>query len=273
MDPSTWTTHRVALNPHRVTKQFQAGTGGSAEREWRALHLLAAYAPGLAPAPCEADLTAAEPVVVMSRLPGGPLRGRIAGRERTGALTAAVRRLHGAVPADVLRSRVPLRPGHQRELVAHLHTWEPPQALGRDGEVARALRLGLEWLAGSGLEEAWPTGVTPVFGAGDGNLANFLWDGTLVRIVDFEDSGLSDRAFELAEITEHVGSWVEQPLDVPDFLERFDLTDAESARLHECRRLLALVWLFLLRFDERGERRNPPGTSARQARRLTALLA
>ncbi|MBF9071687.1 aminoglycoside phosphotransferase [Streptacidiphilus sp. NEAU-YB345] len=131
--------------------------------------------------------------------------------------------------------------------------------------------LGLAWLADSGLEGAVPPNVPWVFGAGDGNLANYLWDGTRVRIVDFEDSGSSDRPFELAEITEHVGSWVGTPLDAEAFLDLFDLTDAERARLPDCRRLLALVWLFLLSFDD-PRRRNPSGTAERQAARLVRLL-
>ncbi|WP_433859636.1 aminoglycoside phosphotransferase [Streptomyces kronopolitis] len=112
-----------------------------------------------------------------------------------------------------------------------------------------------------------------MFGAGDGNLANFLWDGRTVRIVDFEDSGRSDRAFELAEITEHVASWAEHPLDVSSFLGHFALTRAEQGRLREYRRLLVLVWLFLLLCDESsGNRRNPLGAVERQARRLRDLL-
>lgn len=98
------------------------------------------------------------------------------------------------------------------------------------------------------------------------------WDGSRVPVVDFEDSGLSDRAFDLAEITEHVASWVDRPLDVVSFLDRFDLTAAERARLGECRRLLALVWLFLLALDDAEHPRNPPGIVERQADRLAELL-
>lgn len=132
---------------------------------------------------------------------------------------------------------------------------------------------GMDWLAQSALESAGRPEVPNVFGPGDGNLANYLWDGEQVQVVDFEDSGLSDRAFELAEITEHVGSWVEHPLAVDAFLAHFDLTKTESARLVDCRRLLALVWLFLLAFDDADNPRNPPGTAERQASRLLGLLA
>lgn len=132
---------------------------------------------------------------------------------------------------------------------------------------------GLEWLVHSGLDRPTRPDVPRVFGPGDGNLANYLWDGSHVRIVDFEESGVSDRAFELAEITEHVAGWVDgRPLDVAAFLDRFGLSAVERARLQDCRRLLALVWLFLLSFDDPEHPRNPPGTAGRQAVRLRGLL-
>ncbi|MGW2815718.1 hypothetical protein [Streptomyces sp. NPDC001415] len=56
------------------------------------------------------------------------------------------------------------------------------------------------------------------------------------------------------------------------FLSHFDLTAAEASRLQECRRLLALVWLFLLSFDDPDNPRNPPGAADRQADRLLELL-
>ncbi|MFC8076660.1 hypothetical protein ACFUN8_14110 [Streptomyces sp. NPDC057307] len=62
------------------------------------------------------------------------------------------------------------------------------------------------------------------------------------------------------------------PLDVVSFLAEFDLTAEERVRLRDCRRLLALVWLFLLSFDDPARRRNPPGTAERQAVRLGRLL-
>ncbi|KUL37243.1 aminoglycoside phosphotransferase [Streptomyces sp. NRRL F-4489] len=111
-----------------------------------------------------------------------------------------------------------------------------------------------------------------MFGAGDGNSANYLWDGHRVRVVDLEESGRSDRAYELAEIVEHVSAWVPRPFDTAAFLRRFPLTPAESARLRECRILLALVWLSLLAGDDPAHPRNPPGTAERQARRLLRRL-
>lgn len=265
-------THAIELGPHRVVKRFRAGDREEGEREWRALQLLAGHAPGLAPAPLAAELGAEEPAITMSRLPGRRMRDRPHDGRALDALAEAVRTLHSALPPAVLAD-VPPRPGLAHDLRAHLRSWASRVQVPRRGEVGAAMDLGLRWLDRSDMESA-AEDVPPVFGAGDGNLANYLWDGSRVRIVDFEDSGRSDRAFELAEITEHVGSWVVEPLDVRAFLSRFALTAQESARLRDCRRLLALVWLFLLSFDEERERpRNPPGTVERQARRLTARLS
>ncbi|MEL5953630.1 aminoglycoside phosphotransferase family protein [Streptomyces sp. CLV115] len=264
-----WSTHAVDLRSDRVIKTFRPGSHAECGREWRALGLLAAYAPGLAPVPHSVDLSAEEPVVVMERVPGAPLRGRPLDDRRLRALAAAVDELYAAVPADVLTG-IPVRPGRQQRLAAQIRAWVPQVRPRAGGEVVEAMDRGLAWLSRSGMDRADAPHVPVVFGPGDGNLANYLWDGSRVRVVDFEDSGLSDRPFELAEITEHVGGWTGPPLDAEAFLDLFDLTPAERARLPECRRLLALVWLFLLSFDDP---RNTPGTAERQAARLSGLLA
>ncbi|MFB7553939.1 phosphotransferase family protein [Streptomyces sp. NPDC056154] len=266
-----WSTHAIELKPHSVIKRFRRGSREECEREWRALTLLSAYAPGLAPAPQSADLAAEEPVVVMSRLPGEPLRGRLLSEQQLKALAAAASEMYAAVPAGAL-VKIPVRPGQQHELIAKIRAWTPRARPRVSAEVGEAMDRGLDWLARSGFGHVAPPDVPPVFGPGDGNLANYLWDGSRVRIVDFEESGLSDRPFELAEITEHVASWVDQPLDVEMFLDQFDLSATERARLVECRRLLALVWLFLLSFDDQQHPCNPPGTAERQAARLSRLL-
>ena len=67
-------------------------------------------------------------------------------------------------------------------------------------------------------------------------------------------------------------SWVDTDFGVDSFLAHFPLEAGQFARLTECRRLLALLWLISLSLVAPDDDRNPPDTPARQARRLRALL-
>ncbi|WP_033222735.1 phosphotransferase [Kitasatospora phosalacinea] len=260
-----WTTHGLDLRSDSVRKRFRPDANGEPEREWRALTLLDRYAPGLAPRP----LSFTGGAVTMSRLPGTPLRGAELTGPHLDALARAVRRLHDAVPAGAA-ARLPARRWDVGESAAAIRT---RAGAVRGPGARRALAAGLRWLDGAeaGLRAGGSSSV-PVLGQADGNLANFLWDGADVRLVDFEDSGRSDRPYELAEMVEHVSAWVDTDLDAGAFLARFEPSPAEARRLPECRRLFALLWLVFLSGDASTTARNPPGTGERQALRLLDLL-
>lgn len=269
---SGWTTHDIAITATRVVKRFRSCTHGEHEREWRALSLLARYAPGLAPAPLSADLAAEPPVVVMSRVPGDTLRGGRVLPDQVEALARTVRGLFDAVPAEVA-GQLPHRRWHRLQAGGAIRRWAGELPVEVPCSVAIAIGAGLRWLDTVDLGLAGAPDVRAVFGQADGNLANFLWDGERVRVVDFEDSGCSDRAYELADITEHVATWVDTDFDATRFLQQFSLTRAETRRLAESRRLFALLWLLVLAREDPRHARNPPGTAERQAERLQRLLA
>jgi hypothetical protein len=71
----------------------------------------------------------------------------------------------------------------------------------------QAYRAALAWLDTRWTEH--PARVTehPVFAQCDPNLANHLWDGHRVHLVDFESSGRGNRTTELADFVEHVTVW------------------------------------------------------------------
>jgi aminoglycoside phosphotransferase (APT) family kinase protein len=270
------TTHEICIDQDRrlVVKRFRSWDRGEPAREWTALTLLAESAPGLAPAPLRADLDADPPVIVMSWLPGEPLGHSSLSAAQTGALVLALERLWHSVPpparvktcavTTVLNSATLAR--QVRAMLA------AGPGLGEDPLVRRAWRAAATWLDSSRLDsQVCPDGEV-VLGQGDCNLANFLWDGTQVRIVDFEDSGPSDRAFELAILVEHISAWKDASLEADTFLALFELTRSERTRLPEWRRLAALFWLILLLPDGPATRRNAPGTLERQANRLLTLL-
>jgi aminoglycoside phosphotransferase (APT) family kinase protein len=136
---------------------------------------------------------------------------------------------------------------------------------GDDGVIAEAHAAAGEWLARSAADElVEPRNV--VIGHGDPNLANYLWDGNRVRIIDFEDAGQADLAVELANLVEHLAS---RGTDWSSFLAQYQV-DAE--RLLSARRLWAAFWLTLIRPGGPSAHRNPPGTAELQAERLLSLL-
>jgi Phosphotransferase enzyme family len=264
-------THQVSLDYEglRVVKRYVDSRRGEPYREWRALQLLAEHAPRLAPEPVSADLDARPPSIVMSLLPGEPLGGRPLTEPQEHALAVAVGQLWQAVPVEVvtpLRGELGRRPEFV-SLVSDLAATAADPDPDPDPMVHDAVVRGAAWLARAEVTLATPQSATPqVLGQGDGNLANYLWDGELVRIVDFEDSGVSDRALELADLVEHVSVWRDSGLDTDRFTEGFDLSPAERARLADSRRLTALFWLLHLR--QRGDFDG----LRRQAERLLSLL-
>jgi aminoglycoside phosphotransferase len=266
------TTHEVSIDRARgmVVKKFRSADRDEPAREWAALKLLARHAPGLAPAPVRADLDAAPATIEMTWLPGTDLGGPTLTPAQTQALAVALDRLWSCVPS--LRGHPATTPNADRFTAEVRSMLTAGLAMGDDPAVTRACASAAAWLDSGALNRPYP-GSTSVLGQGDPCLANFIWDGTQIRIVDFEDSGPSERAFELAILTEHISAWSDARLNADDFLALFDLTGAEAARVHLFRCLAALFWLILLRPGGPASARNPPGTLQRQAARLLTLLS
>lgn len=264
-------THGITMSADRVVKTYASWNRGEHEQEWRALNLLAQYAPDLAPLPLEADLCAEPPVIVMSRLDGIPLRGQAVTPEQIEAMAEAITTLHDSVPESVLASLAP-SPWNPSVAVAKARRFRAEQPyLGEDPLVLRAFAGGAEWLDSYPLDELAAATVTPVLGLSDGNLANYLWDGKRIRMVDWEDSGRSDRAFELAEVIEHIARF-DGAFDGAVLLSQLKLTPAEADRVLELRRLLAFTWLCALGPGGPFFARNPEGALQWQAGRLLDLL-
>ncbi|HTZ29302.1 MAG TPA: aminoglycoside phosphotransferase family protein [Streptosporangiaceae bacterium] len=263
---ASFTTHVVDIEGDQVIKRFRSWDRGEHLREWQALTLLARYAPGLAPVPLSAGLTSVPPCVRMSRVAGRPLDGQTVTPRHLDAVAAAISRLHAAVPRDVVAG-LPPQPWLGVGAVSQMRSIAA-RARAVDGEdPARvAFDAGMHWLGRAADPQPGPRSV--VFGQGDGNLANYLWDGGRVRLVDFEDSGRSDRAYELAAFAEHLSVWHDAGVDAGALLGRFELTGAERERVLFFRRAFAFYWL--LKLVGRGAERH--AALHRQAARLLALL-
>jgi Phosphotransferase enzyme family len=278
MSPNSWsdspaaagrapfTTHAVDIGDDQVIKRFRSWDRGEHLREWQALTLLARYAPGLAPEPLSADLTSVPPCVRMSRVAGQPLDALTVTPGHLDAVASAVSRLHAAVPRDVvagLRPQPWLAVGAVRQMRSIVAGSRAP-----DGDVlARsAFDAGMRWLGQAADPRPGPRSI--VFGQGDGNLGNYLWDGDRVCLVDFEDSGRSDRAYELAAFVEHLSVWHDAGVEARDLLGRFELTREERERVLFFRRAFAFYWLLKL-LGRPADRR---AALHSQAARLLAML-
>lgn len=91
-------------------------------------------------------------------------------------------------------------------------------------------------------------------------------------MVDFEDGGLTDPAYELADHVEHLGGRLTRTYDADELAAAVGLTDEQRRRMSAYRPLWATFWLAILLPGNGGFRRNPPGTTEDQARHLLNWL-
>ncbi|MFG3438312.1 phosphotransferase family protein [Nonomuraea sp. NPDC047897] len=268
-----FSTHNLEVGNDIVIKRYASWDRGEPHREWAALNLLAEHAPGLAPTPLEATLDATSPMIVMSRLPGCVLRGQHATEEQISAMAAALNRLH-QVPAQVVEAIEPA-PWGPDAAVDKARAWADRQPdLGDNPLVRRAFQAGAAWLASTAPDKLTTNPLPPVLGHADGNHANYLWDDRERRVwlIDWEDSGRNDRAFELGEVIEHI-SRIDGTLDETKLLAHIDLASGEAQRVRDFRLLVALCWFFQLGRNGPATPHNPVGTLERQAERILQLLS
>jgi aminoglycoside phosphotransferase (APT) family kinase protein len=251
-------THSLVFDGSLVTKTYTSWQRGEHRREWGVLCHLHKHAVDLAPRPVEAMLDARPPIVTMSRVAGEPFEEGLS-EAQMAAFVDAVTRLW-TVPHDNLTDLAPWRDDLDfgRGLTAG------PRPAG--GITAEAFDAALAWWQGPDPDHLRRRPAVTVLGHRDPNLANYLWDGRRVRMVDFEDAAISDPATELAIMMEHL-SW--RGVDADNLWARFDV---DQGRLLAARRLWAMFWLWLVLPGGRSADRNPPGTAEQQAQRLLGLL-
>ncbi len=252
-------THELTFAGTMLTKRYRSWSRGEHRREWSMLRHIHRHAPDLVPRPLAAELDADPPSVTMTVVAGEPLQGAPT-ETQLNALTAAIEQLWAVPQADV----------------AAVEPWTDDLDFARrltdgprpDGALsAEAYDAAIAWWDGPDPGTLRTPPAVTVLGHRDPNLANYLWDGRRVRIVDWEDARVSDPATELAILVEHISA---RQVDSPAFCARFA---ADPVRLTASRRMWAMFWLGLLLPGGPGEGRNPPGTAEAQARRLLELLS
>jgi hypothetical protein len=272
---AVFTTHLITFDGDRVVKTYRSWERGEPRREWHGLRLLHTHAPGLGPEPIAARLDELPPSIVMGRVPGEPLGTRPITSAQLDALAAVLDRLHRSIPENALADAEPQDdPARFHALLLRTFADRAEAAAGTEPVVVEALAAARAFLDSGWVERGAAIGVpSPAFCMNDGNLANYLWDGASVRVVDLENAGRLDRAYELADFVEHISPRLRSGIRAHDVLDRLDLRADESERVRAYRPAFAVFWLLRLLPGSSSARRNPPGTLEAQAAHLLGLLA
>lgn len=250
-------THAVSVDGSVLTKRYVAWTRDEPGREWAALTLISGHTPELVPTPLGrtgaggSGRRPTTPSISMTVVPGVPLTGSLSGAQLE-ALGDALQTLWSIPPDDLPPIDMPALVDRVRTGLAVLRDHQ-----GVIGSAARA------WLDTA---DELTDVRDPVVAHGDPNLENYLWDGTRIRIVDFEDAGHGDLAVELANLVEHLSG---RGTDWTGFAERFAV---DPDRFHAARCLWAAFWLTLVGPGGPSAGRNPPGTAEAQAGRVLGLI-
>jgi hypothetical protein len=242
-------THAVEIVGSVLTKRYVSWPRDEPGREWAALELISRHLPDLAPKPLHR--VTSPPSIAMTVVPGIPFSGSLDGGQLA-ALGDALRDLWSIPPDGLLAIDTSALVARVRGGLVVLR-----DVPGVIGSAARAsLDMPYELIDVR----------DPVLAHGDPNLENYLWDGSRVRIVDFEDAGRGDRAIELANLVEHLSG---RGTDWTGFADRLAV---DPDRFHAARCLWAAFWLTLVGPGGPGAARNPPGTAEAQAGRVLALV-
>lgn len=253
-------SHDLEFTDQAVTKRYRSWSRGEPTREWLMLRHLDRHTPGLAPRPIRSDLNGDPPWITMSRLPGQTLAAMSASvsAQQIRALVEAITTLW-SVPLDLPGDLgIPDDLAFARRLTVIPLPAEP--------EAASAVKAAEAWWDGPDPKLLQADPPTRVLGHRDPNLANYLWDGTHVHIVDFEDAALSDPATEVALLVEHLST---RGMDSDHLSAQFA---EDPARLLAARRAWAMYWLWMLLPGGPSHTRNPADVAKGQALRLIRLL-
>lgn len=265
-------SNHVFRDGDHYVKFFKSAARGEPERELLGLRLLGEHLPGTAPRAVAFFDDRALPALVMTAVDGRPVDPHAS--SDVDALVDIECRMLDLGPAAIDGVRPATNaPGSSISRVEGIMARQgeaKAEALA-DATVSEAWGAAERWLAGAD-RVAHDRIRRTAFGRGDTNLNNYLIDGGVARVLDLEDCGVTDAAFHLADMAEHLQNH-ELPEATWSALAnrlRFDVED--WTRFVESRRLLSIFWFGQLVTNPGARKYNPPERTLTQAQRVAALL-
>lgn len=218
-------------------KIFKVDIRQRGQREWASLLHLRENGIDYVPTPYQFVTVDGTPILVMELVHGSHLGHKHLSRDQLEILACRVKRLH-LLPYEGRpeNARVFLAPERVDGLI-DLMKGVPVQ----DQPTAQCLDLWTILSRGPALDLLRQT-TELVFSRMDTSLANLMWDGDTIRLVDLEYGGWTERVFDLAEQVEHVQSRGTPDSEWEWYLQQFPLQPEEHIRLKQAQRLLAFDW-------------------------------
>lgn len=267
-------THDLSFTGTEVRKRFLSWADGEVDREWGCLQLIWKHAPGIAPRPLRRETADGHPVVIMERLPGAPLGHEPLSAGQTASLGQALRRLYDIPVEHLSAAEISERRFGPSTLPRALPGWlregHDLSACQDPAQVREGIEAALDWLA---MPDALPAARLIGLGIADLNPANILWDGQTCRLVDFEDGGITDPAYDLADHVEHIAGRLAGVFHPEALSAAVGFSDDERERMRAYQPLWAAFWLAMLLPGNGGFRRNPRGSTEAQALHLIRLIS
>ena len=265
-EPSSHLVYEALVDGERCClKIYRSWARNEPAREWLLLNALDGS--GVAPRAVWHSPEGMRPALLTSWVEGGVLAGRSTlSREDARGIAHA----HRVVHETVLPPSAEVAISAGAVVVARVLEWWPELgAMAADVAPTDAVQryvADAPFTASTAAVELLSI-EQPCLVRGDTNLANYVRGDDGIRMVDFEDSGIGSRAFEVADMVEHFAnrtvsedSWQELAMPVaPD--------DLRAARV-----IMAEFWFALtIRRNHRGLAMRPPITPAQQLDRVLAL--
>ncbi len=207
------------------------------KREWDTLHFLAEHHIPFVPKTFQLVHIDGIDVVVMQFVEGSNLGYKPLNEKQLETLAAHTQQLQ-RLPCD--DTRIP-RVVPAIERIDAIRSFLD-KATAPDPETATCLHTMKHWVQGADPVILLQP-VDRVFSRLDTSLANAIWDDPKLTLIDFEYSGWTEQAFDLAELIEHVQSRGTSDGSWERFVRIFDFSPRVREQVLPARRLIAIEWV------------------------------